>query len=164
MRGGPAPSEVLLKLVEVLEDGEWHSVSEVHDEVGKAIPPGVARRAAEVQRRSSKPQSAERVKPASDAQLVRTGRRAKTRDLLAKFQPGVLEFDPDRGEGSKVRMLQLPPRVVAWRRLQEQGRAVHTATVLDDLLASHDPEAMMVDWKVQRLKVALLQAIKRLQA
>lgn len=163
MSGGPAPTEMLLKLTELLEDGQWRSVADVVEEVGKVIPPGVAIRTAEVQRRNGGG-GAQRARPVSDATLVTVGRRAKVRDMLAKARG--LEFDPpgNRAASSKVRMAALPPRIAEWRRLQAEGKAVHTASVLDDLIASHDPEAMMVDWKQARLRAVLLQAVERLQS
>jgi hypothetical protein len=169
--GGTEPGAVLLKLVEVLQDGEWHNLEDVHREVGKVIAPGVALRRNErnrrsLQRRHESPEG-ERTRPISTERAIQAGKRSIVTDALAQhsersyFQrtPARFPKDPDR----LVRMVKMPPAVAQYRALQAAGRLFLADEVVDVMMTSDHPRVVLDSLsreQVQRVAVRLVERLK----
>lgn len=120
--GGPRPTELLLKLCDVLGDQQWHPLEAVVAEAGKVIPPGIAMRRTERERKYSGPE--QRVKAREPERLIQLGKASIVKEVLygANFER------KHEGDRILVRMATLPQRV----------RYERSRLLVDRLLASHD--------------------------
>lgn len=134
-RGGPPPSPVQLKAVEVLEGAGWLNYDETIERIGAVVKPGHAMRRVE-RARKNRNGPAERVRPRSTEALITSGRRMIVREALL---PPAFEF---RGQGPQrqIRMAHLPPRIIKDREMRERGLRIS----MEDLLAS-DHRRPLVD-------------------
>ena len=107
------PTALMLRVCELLDDGDWHDLEHVYREAGKTIPPGRAIRSAEYNRAKVRNAPAHRVKTRSNDQLITYGRRRIIYELLrhASFET---RQGPDGGR--VVRMIQPPGQVQRYRQ------------------------------------------------
>lgn len=145
--GGRPPSELALKIIELLEDGEWHDYEKTIREAGKIIPPGRAMRRAEQARRGANPNSpSERARPLPPERLVATGRRYIVRDGL---RGGHVETKTDSDGVRWVRLTGLPDAVASTRtreqreRDAESARAAELVELRAKLRAGADPHELL---------------------
>lgn len=115
--GGPPASPLVMKVCELLDDGEWHDVEWLIREVGKLVPPGQAIRRAELRRKqNARDAPAERQRPYNEDRQIASGRRSFVRDAINSSRE---HFETD---GQRIRMLSLPSRV---KRDRARARAQH---------------------------------------
>lgn len=164
--GGPPASPVQLKLVEVLEDREWHDVEKVIREVGKIIPPGQAVRRAEVRRKgATKPNRevpAERKRPLSEDRLIASGRRSYARDAFHGTRK-YLEFKREDGV-EWVRLLEIPGRVARDRARARARFHFEPTELADEIRDGADAGAMMGELSPAQLLVLALELARRERA
>lgn len=106
----------MLRVTELLEDGEWHDFEEVLAQLMKLIPPGRALRRTEAMRRY-KSDAEERQRPFSQERQIASGKRAIAKDALAK--PYIEIYPLGKVKNKRVRMTELPPKVRVERSRQE---------------------------------------------
>jgi hypothetical protein len=137
----------LVRLTELLEDGEWHRLDQVIREVGKLIPPGRAVRQAESDRLAAGGPPQRKV-PLPVERQIESGRRTIVRSMLGYAGGRYFEVDPRPRGGvraspdTRVRMKEVPASVARDRKLAADGRSVNSA-LIDSLIASDDPRAML---------------------
>lgn len=162
--GGPPAGAPLLRLVEVLEDGQWHRLEDVITEVGKAIPPGRAVRRNELARRSAGG-PAERKRPTSHERVIAAGKRAIVNDTINSAQaffertPATRPRDPER----MIRMVKMPPRVARDRAFAAQGTPMQADELVEKVLTADSPRIVVQDLTrsmVDRLAVRLVERLK----
>lgn len=117
-----SPSPLLVKAVELLEDGEWHDYELIVRQIARVYPIGKAARLTEAARARLTP-GEPRTRPLSAARQIESGARIKARATLLGSR--AFEVDPRRvpagrrstGEVStrRIRMLHVPA-TVAWLR------------------------------------------------
>ncbi len=101
-QGSPTPSHTVLRLKAnaMLGDGEWHDYEAVLEALIKLIPPGVAIRRNEMERRAVKRAPAQRARPLPVADQIRVGAR---RMVIQFLNNNNFEYDrpsvPGRASG-----------------------------------------------------------------
>jgi hypothetical protein len=91
---------VLLRVYEVLLDGQWHPLPQVLLEGSKAVPPGMAQRVGRTTRRHHHSKQSERpvVSTGPVADDIRMGQRRVARTLIGRaVARGQLELDNGAG-------------------------------------------------------------------
>lgn len=144
--GNRPPTAWLLRLVELLEDGEWHPYHVVLDEAAKVVPPGEAYRRC----------TAKGTRGVWNDERRKTyGARELVRATLAN--PVLFESKPRRrvaaGQVKLVRMVKVPGSV-AWARKEPERRvAVHARRVRDALRSEDEALAYRLLGKLTREEV-----------
>lgn len=159
--GGPPANPLMMRLFELIDDGEWHEVEPLLREVGKMIPPGQAIRRAELRRRNSGHATPlERRRPVSEERQIVSGQRSFARDTINSARTHVeVKFDEDGVE--HIRMLSLPPRV---RRDRARARAHHhfdAADLADEIGKGADARALINELSPTQLYDLALELAKR---
>jgi hypothetical protein len=120
--GGAAASPLLVRAVELLEDGKWHDLDKTVRELSRLVPPGRAIRRAE-QNRAQASGTPTRTRQLSHERLIASGARSIAREVM---RPPHFEIDPPASTGrpantddgrKRVRLVQVPPRVERDRQL-----------------------------------------------
>lgn len=164
--GGPPASETLHKLVDLLEDGEWHVLEDILAEAGKLVPPGVAIRRAEKRRAATAGSAEERVRETAPDRLIAMGKRVIVMDTIAGGSRGYFELTParfPRDPERQVRLLQMPPRVARDRRLAERDSLFRASDAVETLLTTASPRMYVHDLtrpQLERLTIALLERLQ----
>lgn len=156
---GKTPREPLLteqlarRATEILDDGKPHSLEVVIADLSGLVPPGIAHRRNETDRKNSSGRAGKRHprgevparahdKPA--ANLIRSGARSIVRETLNGSVAFVIEDGP-RDRGKQVRLVGLP-RVVRGDRMRQQW----VEPVLEGLA-----EALLESpWAVEQVRIA----------
>ena len=102
----------LLRVCELLDDGDWHDYEWLIREAGRVIPPGKAMRQSERVRAKWDGAPERRVRSRSDEQLIRSGKRSILHDAIS-HSPAFQTRQTDHGR--EIRMVHVPPRVLHYR-------------------------------------------------
>lgn len=148
---GTSPSELMMAVTDLLDDGHWRPIDEVVLRTGKVIPPGQAVRRAERNRASVGPVVRQRsIEP---ERIIQSGRRTIVRELLFGSN-----FENATHDGVRVvRMATLPPRV----RMERSRRLV--AKVLEGDLGAlvDDPKLILEQLTYSQLFAVALELAQR---
>lgn len=152
-KGGPSASPILVRAVELLEDGQWHNYADLVRVLSKMVEPGRAMRRAERVRAAGGPP--ERYRAVEDYRLIQSGQRSIVRDFLIKKY---FEIKPpgrpvDGGEERVIRMVRVPSRIARDRELAERGRLMNPRVLVPLLLNGESVDDHLRD-------VTLKQAIR----
>ena len=169
--GGRLADPLVMRAVELLEDGEWHYVEDVLRELMKMVPPGRALRQAEQQRQYDGP--AQRVRHKSERQLIEIGRRLLARRALVGsgkadyFEMTPASPGPKKDETRLIRLIGIPPAVQHTRELKAAGQIIDDE-LIDEIVASHDPVALLAERfpkraVMEKIVVKMIERIQELQ-
>lgn len=97
---------IIRRMYEVMRDGQWHDIEDLHHDLGRFIPPGKATRINDRDMKANRRMrgadlDAPRARPVEASERVRSGRRTITREIITNSS--VIERD-----GDKVRMTGMP--------------------------------------------------------
>lgn len=109
---------MMLRAVELLEDGEWHDYDRVLAELAKMVPPGRALRRNEMDRRHASRTTERKRTEFTEERRIASGKRAIAKDMLNKEYIEV--YPPGKVKNKRIRMTQVPSRVLR-ERLREGG-------------------------------------------
>jgi hypothetical protein len=148
----------MVRVTELLEDGEWRDIDWIVREAGKVVPPAKAIRVQEATRLKAGGPPV-RHRPLSDERRIESGRRYMVRQVLHSMKTSV------ERDGTRFRLLRLPPRVEYYRKADADGRSFEASRILDQAVASHDPETVWAhrNFKPNQWERLVLEAVRRLQ-
>ena len=132
-KAGPPSSPLLVRAVELCNDGGWHNYEAVIAELMRMVEPGKAMRRAERDRLASggPPQRTKGSLP----RVMASGQRSIVRDFV---RSPYFEVKPHghvpKGVTRQVRLAAVPPRVAYERRKAEQERRRHPNVLIPLLL------------------------------
>lgn len=137
-------------------------MEEVHREVGKVVPPGVALRRNERARRGN----GERARPISTERAIQSGKRGIVGDAMAQANGRYFETTASTGHrdpNRQIRMVTMPPAIARQRALQAAGELFVPDEVIDKLLASEHPTVTLHNLsrgQVDRVALRLLERLR----